>query len=93
MRAENQIPAGGEIRVGVEAAERRDGVRFWRVSAPFGDGYLLALVSEQPLYQGLRPVEEDIVDYQNVLLAALSDTDGGRTAARVERLEFRPRRD
>ena len=91
MRADNELPAGGEIRVGVEAAERRNGIRFWQVGEPFGEGYLLATVSEKPLYPTLRPIEETIADYQDVLLGALADPDRGRKSAQVERLEFRPR--
>jgi serine/threonine-protein kinase len=91
MRENNEVPAGGEIRVGVEEAERRDGIRFWQVGEPFGEGYLLALVSEKPLYQGLRPIEESIADYQDVLLEALANPETGRKSAQVERIEFRPR--
>jgi len=91
MREDNEVPAGGEIRVGVEASERRDGIRFWQVGEPFGEGYLLALVSEKPLYQGLRPIEETIADYQDVLLGALANPETGRKSAQVERIEFRPR--
>ena len=83
MREDNELSAGGEIRVGVEAAERRDGVRFWQVGEPFGEGYLLAVVSENPLYRGLRPVEETIADYQDVLLEALANPATGRKWAQV----------
>ena len=91
LREDNALDAGGEIRVGVEAAERRDGVRHWQVSGPFGAGYLLASVSENPLYEGLRPIEEPLDDYRDVLLGALADPKTGVKSARVERLEFRPR--
>jgi hypothetical protein len=91
MREENEISVGGEIRIGIEASERRDGVRYWQVGEPFGEGYLLAIVSENPLYRGLRPVEETIADYQDVLLEALANPATGRKWAQVQRLEFRPR--
>ena len=91
LRTDNELPAGGEIRVGVEQAERRDGVRNWEVGEPFGKGYLLALVSEKPLYAELRPLEELIVDYREVLLKALADQGSGRKSAQITQLEFRPR--
>ena len=91
MREDNVLPAGGDIRVGVEEAERAAGVRDWQVAGPFSEGYLLATVSEKRLYEGLRPIEESIADYREVLLQSLADPATGRKAARVERLEFRPR--
>jgi hypothetical protein len=91
LRQDNELPAGGEIRVGVEQAERRDGVRHWEIGEPFGKGYVLALVSEKPLYEGLRPVEESIADYRAVLLKALADQGTGRKSAQITPIEFRPR--
>ena len=91
MREDNALAAGSDIRVGVEAAERADGVRHWQIAGPFSDGYLLATVSEEPLYEGVRPIEESISEYREVLLQSLADPGTGRKAARVERLEFRPR--
>jgi len=91
LRQDNELPAGGEIRVGVEQAERRDGVRHWQIGEPFGKGYLLALVSEKPLYDELRPVEESIADYRDVLLKALADQGTGKKAAQITPMEFRPR--
>jgi eukaryotic-like serine/threonine-protein kinase len=91
MRQDNELPAGGEIRVGVEQAERRDGVRHWQIGEPFGKGYVLALVSEKPLYDELRPVEESIADYRDVLLKALADQGTGRKSAQITPIEFRPR--
>ncbi|HET6519755.1 MAG TPA: protein kinase [Geminicoccaceae bacterium] len=91
LREDNTLPAGGEIRIGVEERERRDSVRHWQVSGSFGDAYLLATVSENRLYDGLRPIEEPIADYRDVLLKALADPDAGRKSAQVERIEFRPR--
>jgi hypothetical protein len=87
----NQLQAGGRVRVGVEAAERRDGVRHWQVSPPYGAAYLLATVTEHPLYEGLRPIEEPLDAYMPVLLAALQDSSSGAKAAQVQHLEFRPR--
>jgi hypothetical protein len=91
LRQDNELPAGGEIRVGVEQAERRDGVRHWEIGEPFGKGYVLALVSEKPLYQGLRPVAESIADYRAVLLKAIADQGTGRKSAQITPIEFRPR--
>jgi hypothetical protein len=91
LRQDNELPAGGEIRVGVEQAERRDGVRHWQIGEPFGKGYLLALVSEKPLYEELRPVEESIADYREVLLKALADEGTGRKSVEITQIEFRPR--
>jgi hypothetical protein len=66
-------------------------VRHWQVAAPFSEGYLLATVSEKRLYDGLRPIEETITEYRDVLLQSLADPATGRKSARVERIEFRPR--
>jgi hypothetical protein len=80
------------IRVGVEADERQEGVRHWQVSGPFGEGYLLVLVSENPIYEGLRPeVAEPLEDYRETLLEAVRDPEIGVKAAHVQRVEFRPR--
>lgn len=91
MREDNQVAAGGKFKVGVEESERAPGVRHWQAAPPFGPGYVLALVSEKPLYPEPRPIEETITDYQDVLLEALADPAIGKKAAQVVRLEFRPR--
>jgi hypothetical protein len=87
----NRLQAGGRVRIGVEAAERQDGVRHWQVSPPYGAAYILATVTEHPLYEGLRPIEEPLDAYMPVLLAALQDASSGAKAAQVQHLEFRPR--
>ena len=87
----NRLQAGERVRIGVEAAERRDGVRHWQVSPPYGAAYILATVTEHPLYEGLRPIEEPLEAYMPVLLAALQDASSGAKAAQVQHLEFRPR--
>jgi hypothetical protein len=91
MRESNDLPEGGIIRVGVEEEERASGIRFWQVSGPFGTGYLVALVSEQPIYDGVRQVVEPIDQYRPMLLDALGDPATGRKAATVVPLEFRPK--
>jgi hypothetical protein len=92
LRENNRLPPGGVIRVGVEADERQEGVRHWQVSGPFGEGYLLVLVSENPIYEGLRPeVAEPLEDYRETLLEAVRDPEIGVKAAHVQRVEFRPR--
>jgi hypothetical protein len=84
------LTAGGVIRVGVEQAERRDGVRHWQIGEPFGKGYLLALVSEKPLYGELRPIEESIADYRTVLRKAVDDQGTGRKSAQITPIWFLP---
>jgi hypothetical protein len=86
----NALPAGGRIRIGVEAAERRQGVRDWQASPPFGPAYIVAVASERPLFPALREVEEPAAGYIDLLLASLADTPGAK-AVRVRRVEFRPR--
>jgi hypothetical protein len=91
LRPNNRLPPGGVIRVGVEADERQQGVRHWQVGEPFGEGYLLVLVSETPIYEGLRDVAEPLDSYRDILLAAVGDPEVGVKAAHVQRVEFRPR--
>jgi hypothetical protein len=86
----NQIEPGGQVQIGVEEADRAPDVRHWQVSGPFGAGYVLATVSEQPLYQGLRPIAEPLAEYEPVLIDALANKGDNRIAIQLERVEFRP---
>ncbi|HEX8375495.1 MAG TPA: hypothetical protein VF606_09985, partial [Geminicoccaceae bacterium] len=90
LTPDNALPAGGRIRIGVEAAERRQGVRDWQAAPPFGPAYMVAVASERPLLPGLREVEEPAAGYVDILLKALAETPGAK-AVRVQRVEFRPR--
>lgn len=90
LRPDNQLPPGGVMRVGVEADERQEGVRHWQVSEPFGEAYLMVLVSEEPIYEELRPIAEPLESYRDVLLEALSDPDSGGKSVYLRQIEFRP---
>ena len=90
LRQGNALSAADSIRIGVEAAERAPNVRHWQAAAPFGPGYILALATAQPLYNGLRPLEERVGVYRDFLVKKLGEMGGGK-AAQVERIEFRPR--
>jgi hypothetical protein len=87
----NRLAAGSSVKLGVEESEQRPGVRDWQVAPPFGPGYVVAVASERPLYEGVREIEEPLQDYLDVLLPALADPALGGKAVRVERLEFRER--
>jgi len=91
LHEDNTIDPGGGVRVGVEEEQQASGVRSWQVGEPFGEGYLLAVLSEKPLYEGLRPIEESLDDYREALLGSLADGSLGKTSVDVVRLEFRPR--
>jgi hypothetical protein len=91
MNAANELPPGGRVRVGVEAEDRALDVRHWQVGPPFGAAYLVAVASERPLSEEPRPLEEPLAAYLPVLLAGLADPATGGKAARVQRIEFRPR--
>jgi Domain of unknown function (DUF4384) len=93
LTPDNRVAAGQTIRLGVEAGERRAGVRDWQVVPPLGPGYLLLVASDRPIYEGVREIEEPLQDYLKVLVPALSNADGGRKAVRVQPIEFRERGD
>lgn len=90
LRQGNALPAAEMIRIGVEASERAPNVRHWQASAPFGPGYIVVLATEEPLYNGLRPLQEPVGVYRDYVVKRLKEMGGGK-AAHVERIEFRPR--
>ena len=91
LRVDNELDKGAMIRVGVEEDERASGVRHWQISGPFGTGYLAALVTENRLFDDLRPIGETIDTYRQALLDALDDPSIGRTALSLTPVEFRAR--
>jgi hypothetical protein len=91
LTRDNAIERGEQIQIGVESEQRAAGVREWQVSAPFGPGYVFTTISQQPIYEGLRPIAEPLEDYRPVLLDALANQETNTMAVQLERVEFRPR--
>ena len=91
LRQSNDLGQGDMIRVGVEADERQTGVRHWQISGPFGTGWLIALVTENRLFDDLRPIGETIEAYRPELLDALRDPTLGRASYSMVPVEFKPR--
>ncbi len=67
----NQVPPGGSIQIGHEAATAGPHDRVWQIGAPYGRARIVVLVSASPLYEGLRPIGEKSEDYLAVLEKAL----------------------
>jgi serine/threonine-protein kinase len=91
LTPDNKLAAGQTVRLGVEEAEQAPGVRHWQVVPPLGTGYLVMTASEQPLYPGMREIEEPLQNYLDVLLPALADSATGGKAIDIEQIEFRER--
>jgi hypothetical protein len=71
LAANNLLAAGGTVRVGHDAASAGPNERVWRLSEPYGLGRVVAIVSEQPLYDGVRAIGEPAEAYQAFLSEAL----------------------
>ncbi|MCB2052636.1 MAG: protein kinase [Geminicoccaceae bacterium] len=89
MTPEHRIEPGETLRIGVEEAERRDGVRHWQASPPFGPAYLVATLTDKPLHDASRDVAEPLDGYMDDLLSWLNAADGASVG--VSPVAFRPR--
>ena len=91
MTPDHTIDPGSSVRIGVEESERRDGIRHWRASEPYGLAYLVAMVSERPIFPEIREVAEPLDRYSEVLLDVLGRDGVGRVEVSVLPIEFRER--
>lgn len=76
MAPDNRLLAGATLRVGRERSEAGPQDRVWEVSEPYGEGRLVLLLSERPLFEGLRPIGEPAPDYLAALEAAIGAARG-----------------
>jgi eukaryotic-like serine/threonine-protein kinase len=77
----NKAAAGATLKVGREAAGAGTNDRVWRLSEPYGDGSIVVIASETPLYSGLRELGEPIDKYLAFLGPALREAEQrGRVA-------------
>jgi serine/threonine-protein kinase len=75
LTPENVVGPNGTIRVG-SGPEAGATERVWRLSEPFGSGRIVAILSETPLYEGLRPIGESAQTYLEFLRSALVQPQG-----------------
>lgn len=93
LAPDNRIAAGGTVQVGHEAAGASVEDRLWRLGEPYGLGRIVAIVSERPVYDGLRPIGEPAEAYLAFLSGALPEAARtGRVAMGVVPIETRPGR-
>jgi serine/threonine protein kinase len=76
MAPDNRLAPGGSLRVGREKAEAGPNDRVWEASEPYGEGRLVLLLSERPLFEGPRPIGEAASEYLGALRAAIEATGG-----------------
>ncbi|MGD9509331.1 MAG: protein kinase [Geminicoccaceae bacterium] len=93
LATDNLVAAGGTIQVGHDEASAGQSDRVWRLSEPYGLGRVVALVSEQPLYDGVRTIGEPAEAYLAFLAEALPKAARtGRIAMSQVPIETRPER-
>jgi len=76
LAPDNRLLAGATLRVGREKAEAGPEDRVWEASEPYGEGRLVLVLSERPLFDGPRPIGEPAADYLAALQAAIEATGG-----------------
>lgn len=87
---DTEVQGGQTVRLGVEANERRAGVRDYQVTPPYGRGMMLALWSPVPLDGlGLNEVER-VEDLLPALASALAKVPHGRVHVSRADLVTRP---
>lgn len=93
LAADNLVAAGETIQVGHDEASAGPNDRVWRLGEPYGLGRVVALVSEQPLYDGVRAIGETAEAYLAFLGEALPKAaQTGRIAMGQVPIETRPER-
>jgi hypothetical protein len=91
LTPDNRIAAAGRVQIGKDDATAGPDDRVWHLSEPFGPGRIVAIVSESPLYEGLRPIGEPADQYLDFLRGALESARSfGRVAATDVAIETRP---
>jgi serine/threonine-protein kinase len=69
---EAMVDGGSEIRLGVEAAEARDGARYYQLGAPYGQAVVIVLASAAPLFSTVRAEIEPAAIYLPALEQSLA---------------------
>ncbi|MGD9509333.1 MAG: DUF4384 domain-containing protein [Geminicoccaceae bacterium] len=81
---DTRVHGGQTVRLGVEANERRAGVRDYQVTPPYGRGLLLAILSTVPLTGVGRAEVEQVDDLLPVLASAVAEVPpGGLRLSRI----------
>ena len=85
--------AGETIQIGHDSATAGPKDRVWHLSEPYGLGRVVAIVSEHPLYGGIRPIGEPAEAYLDFLGQALPKAmRAGRVAMDEVPIETRAER-
>lgn len=93
MAPRNRVAAGETIQIGHDAAAATTQDRVWNFSEPYGLGRVVAIVSEHPLYDGIRPIGEVGEAYLAFLGEALPEAvQAGRVAMGEVSIETRAAR-
>ncbi|CAO3449735.1 hypothetical protein [Azospirillum argentinense] len=77
LRRDGQIRARQSLTLGADAAKVDKNTRVYDVSAPFGPGMIMAVLTEKPLFGANRPEVERAADYLPALRAKLSNLGEG----------------
>lgn len=85
MTPDNRLAAGASLRVGNEQAGATAKDRVWEVSEPAGNGRIVVILSEQPLYQGMRELADSTDAYLAFLKRALPAAASTGAVAVAER--------
>lgn len=84
MASDNRLAPGAVLRVGREKAEAGPNDRVWEASEPYGEGRLVLLLSERPLFDRPRPIGEPAAEYLSALEAAIAAAGGAVRLGAVE---------
>ncbi|MCX8100824.1 MAG: OmpA family protein [Geminicoccaceae bacterium] len=76
MAPDDRLAPGAVLRVGPEKAEAGPNDRVWEASEPYGEGRLVLLLSERPLFDRPRPIGEPAAEYLSALEAAIAAAAG-----------------
>ncbi|WP_114861802.1 serine/threonine-protein kinase [Azospirillum brasilense] len=77
LRRDGQIRARQSLTLGADATKVDKNTRVYDVSAPFGPGMIMAVLTEKPLFGANRPEVERAADYLPALRAKLSNLGEG----------------
>lgn len=91
LAPDNRLAAGQTLRVGREKAEAGPNDRVWEASEPYGEGRLVLILADRPLFDGPRAIGEPAATYLSVLGAALAAAGpSARLGATHEAVTTRP---
>lgn len=91
LRRDDKLAAGGSITLGADHASATTEERVYTISAPYGPGMIVAVLTRKPLFRSDRAEVEPVRDYVGNFRGALSRAQGDGQVVAAQSVFFETR--